>query len=63
MFNHHSSDLFVCLHGYLRLVHFMGQRRRDVFKDDLTALGIRDGCWHQKALDRSRWMYMESVFM
>ena len=37
----------------------MGQRRDgEMFsiQDDLTALGTKGGCWHQKALDRSRWM-------
>ena len=27
-----------------------------MIKDDLTALSIKDACWHQKPLDRSRWM-------
>ena len=49
-----------CLHGYLKHVHFMGQRRHGginvLLKDDLTILGIKNGCWHQKAVDRSRWM-------
>ena len=31
------------------------KRWRDVLKDDLTSLGISDGCWHEKAQDRSRW--------
>ena len=27
-----------------------------MLKNDLTALGIKDDSWHQKALDRSRWI-------
>ena len=34
-----------------------------MLKDDLTALGIKDGCWHQKALDRSRWMDIWSQYL
>ena len=38
---------FVCLHGYLKHIYvFHGPKKkwRDVLKDDLTALGIKDSC-------------------
>jgi len=53
----------ICLFGWLpqtRPFHGPKKRWRDVLKDDLTALGIKDGCWHQKAQDRLRWMELWS---
>ena len=32
-----------------------------MLKEDLAAMGIKDGCWHQKTLDR--YMYGTSVYV
>ena len=54
--NHHIPR--ICLFAWLpqaRPFHGPKKRWRDMLKDDLTSLGISDGCWHEKFQDRSGW--------